>query len=134
MKRLLAQAAAAAALLLAAGAAPALAADPVVVAVGDIACGANTPKGTDCLQAKNADAALAQTPTLALVLGDNQYENGELSNFKNYYGPTWGRLKSVTRATIGNHEYANGNSNASGYWDYFNGVGVNDGSAGPRGK
>src|SRR3954463_515195 len=117
MKRLLAQAAAAATLLLAAGAAPALAADPVVVAVGDIACGANTPKGTDCLQAKTADVALAQNPTLALVLGDNQYENGDISDFQRYYAASWGRLKSITRATIGNHEYANGASNASGYFD-----------------
>ena len=134
MKRILAQAAAAAALVLALGATPALAADPVVVAVGDIACGANTPKGTDCLQSKTADVAVAQNPNLALVLGDNQYENGELSNFNNYYAKSWGRLKSVTRATIGNHEYANGASNASGYWDYFNGTGQNDGPAGPRGK
>src|SRR4051794_32241330 len=134
MKRFLAQATAAVALLLAVGAAPALAADPVVVAVGDIACGAKTPSGTDCLQAKTADVAVAQNPNLALVLGDNQYENGDLADFQKYYQASWGRLKSITRPTIGNHEYANGASNADGYFDYFDGAGQSDGPAGPRGK
>src|SRR3954470_23461759 len=87
----------AAILLLALAAAPARAADPVAVAVGDIACGSNTPKGTDCLYAKTADAAVAQNPNVVIPLGDNQYENGELSNFKNFYNPTWGRLKSISR-------------------------------------
>src|SRR4051794_36373132 len=132
MKRSLAQAATAAALLLALGATPAIAADPVVVAVGDIACGANTPSGTDCVYSRTADLAVAQNPTVALLLGDTQYENGELSNYRSYFAPTWGRLKSIARPVLGNHEY--GTSGAAGYFDYFDGVGATSGVAGDRGK
>jgi hypothetical protein len=50
-------------------------------------------------------------------LGDNQYNSGSLTQFNAVYNPTWGRVKSITRPTIGNHEY--GTSNASGYFTYF---------------
>src|SRR3954447_11290550 len=133
MKRTFAQAALAAALFVLA-AAPAHAADPVAVAVGDIACGANTPAGTDCVYSKTADLAVAQNPTVALLLGDTQYENGELSNYQKYFNPTWGRLKAIERPVVGNHEYANGSSSGSGYWDYFNGTGQSNGPAGARGQ
>jgi len=123
---------AAALLVLAVGAAPAGAADPVAVAVGDIACGAATPSGTACLYAKTADVAAAQNPNVVMPLGDDQYEKGELSDFRNFYDRTWGRLKSISRPVVGNHEYQV--SGAAGYFDYFNGVGVNDGPAGARGK
>ena len=48
------------------------------------------------------------------------------------YGPSWGRLKSITRPVAGNHEY--GTPGAAGYFDYFNGVGQADGPAGKRGQ
>jgi hypothetical protein len=131
MKRTITQAVLAAALFVLA-AAPAHAADPVAVAVGDIACGANTPAGTDCVYAKTADLAVAQAPTVALLLGDTQYENGELSNYQRYFSPTWGRLKSISRPVPGNHEY--GTANAAGYFDYFNGTGQANGAAGARGQ
>ncbi len=126
------RAAAAALAACAVGAPAALAADPVVVAVGDMACGADTPAGTDCLHAKTSDVAVGQNPDAVLTLGDDQYEQGQLSNFNTYYGPTWGRLKSVTRPTAGNHEYLT--SGAAGYFDYFNGSGATAGPAGDRGK
>src|SRR4051794_4997198 len=134
MKRSLAQAATAALLMLALGAGPARAADPVAVAVGDIACGANTPSGTDCVYARTADLAVAQSPSVALLLGDTQYENGELSDYKSYFNPTWGRLKAIEHPVLGNHEYSNGKSTGSGYWDYFDGVGQANGPAGARGQ
>lgn len=111
---------------------PASAADPVVVAAGDMVCGADTPAGTDCVHAKTSDVAVAANPQAVLTLGDNQYENGQLANFQSFYGPTWGRLKSVTRPTAGNHEY--GTAGAAGYFDYFNGSGASSGVAGDRGK
>src|SRR4029453_9290742 len=46
------------------------------------------------------------------------------------YDPSWGRGKSITRAGIGHH--APGSATAP--FDYFHGVGANDGAAGPRGK
>ena len=56
-----------------------------------------------------------------LTLGDNVYQNGTASEFSSCYGPTWGRFKSRTRPTPGNHDY--NTAGASGYFDYFNGVG-----------
>ena len=52
-----------------------------------------------------------------LPLGDLQYERGELAHFRSSYGPTWGRVKSVTRPAPGNHEYAT--PGAAGYYTYF---------------
>ena len=64
-----------------------------------------------------------------LTLGDNVYQNGTASEFSSCYGPTWGRFKSRTRPTPGNHDY--NTAGASGYFDYFNGAG-NPTGAGDR--
>jgi acid phosphatase type 7 len=55
------------------------------------------------------------------VLGDNQYEHGELENFNSMYDPTWGSLKGITRPAIGNHEYEGDpqRDSAPGYFQYF---------------
>ncbi len=52
-----------------------------------------------------------------LLLGDNQYENGAYSKFLASYDPSWGRVKSITRPTPGNHEYQT--AGAAGYYQYF---------------
>ena len=74
-----------------------------VVATGDIACaptnanyngGAGTAKF--CQQRATSNLAVSRQPAAVLGLGDLQYENGELNAFQLSYGPTWGRLKSVT--------------------------------------
>ncbi len=44
--------------------------------------------------------------------------------------PRWGRVRAISRPILGNHESGGG----AAYFDYFNGVGVSDGPAGPRGK
>src|ERR687888_745167 len=77
--------------------------------------------------------SLTRTAALAavLALGDTQYEHGALSDFKAYYDPTWGRFKSITHPAIGNHEYDSG---GGGYFDYFNGIGLQNGIAGDRSK
>jgi hypothetical protein len=62
-----------------------------------------------------------------------QYEDGTLEQFQGSYDPSWGRVKSITRPVIGNHEY-HFDSGGAGYWDYFNGVGNANGPAGERGK
>jgi hypothetical protein len=64
-----------------------------------------------------------------LPLGDIQYNSASLTKILQVYDPTWGRVKSISRPILGNHE-----SSGTGYFDYFNGVGVSDGPAGPRGK
>jgi hypothetical protein len=49
--------------------------------------------------------------------GDNAYASGTRWQYNNCYGPTWGRHKSRTRPTPGNHEYMT--ENAAGYFGYF---------------
>ena len=52
-----------------------------------------------------------------ITLGDNVYDNGTLSEYTDCYGPSWGRHKSRTMPTPGNHEY--NTPNATGYYAYF---------------
>jgi hypothetical protein len=99
---------------------PAAVADPVVMAAGDIAC-------QGCQQKATSDLLVAQRSSpeglaAVLSLGDNEYPNGALSDFKKYYDPTWGRLKPLIHPVPGNHDPG------SGYYSYFGAA------AGPRGK
>jgi len=112
------------------GATEANAADPVIYAAGDIACepGSSTTS-TQCRERYTSDIIVNGGATKALALGDLQYNSASLSNLKNSYDKTWGRVKSITRPVLGNHE-----STGTGYFDYFNGSGVNNGPAGERGK
>ncbi len=98
--------------------------DPVVAAAGDIACDPSDPNfnfgnGTAsfCRQKATSDLLVGAGLSAVLYLGDGQYENGELSKFMASYDPTWGRVRTITRPTPGNHEYYT--ANASGYYDYF---------------
>ncbi|MCA1679970.1 MAG: metallophosphoesterase [Actinobacteria bacterium] len=100
--------------------------DPVIAAAGDIACASATATSTTCRQKYTSDLLVTAGLARVLTLGDNQYESGSLSAFNSYFGPTWGRVKSLIRPTVGNHEY--GTPSASGYFDYFGAV------AGSRGK
>ncbi|MBC7895674.1 MAG: metallophosphoesterase [Cytophagaceae bacterium] len=107
------------------------AAGTVVVAVGDIVCGADTA-GKLCVDEETAALTAQSNPTAVLALGDLQYEDGAYSDYMTYYDQSWGAFKSITYPVPGNHEYHT--SGASGYFDYFNGVGVATGRAGTRGK
>jgi len=53
------------------------------------------------------------------TLGDDAYESGSAREFKDCYGPTWGRdsIKSRTMPVPGNHEY--NSTDAIPYFDYF---------------
>jgi hypothetical protein len=101
---------------------------PVIVAVGDIACGAKST-GASCKEMQTSDVALAQNPAAALLLGDDQYECGELADFQNHYDQSWGRLKAISHPAIGNHEYSTGSNcpnapdGAPGYWAYYGPIG-----------
>lgn len=121
------------------GPARAEAADPVIVAAGDMACDPdsgyfNSGNGdaTHCRQRYTSDLLLSPGVTNVLVLGDTQYEDGRLWKFQDSYAPSWGRSKSTTRPAIGNHEYRT--TGGAGYFDYFNGVGGATGPAGDRSK
>ena len=136
--RLLASGAVIACLLLGLAAGPAHAADPVIAAAGDIACdpaGASFNNGdgsaTLCRQKYTSNLLVGADLSAVLAVGDNQYEDGTLAQFQGSYDPSWGRVKSITRPVIGNHEY---HISPDGYFDYFNGVGSAIGPAGERGK
>jgi hypothetical protein len=81
-----------------------------IAAAGDIA-----ESGGD----QEATAAVVESinPAAVLTLGDNAYESGSAQEFKDYYDPSWGKFKSITRPAPGNHEYQT--SGAQGYLDYF---------------
>src|SRR5207237_9659829 len=51
------------------------------------------------------------------TLGDNAYDSGTAQQFRDCYGPTWGRHKARTRPSPGNHDYVT--PGAAAYYDYF---------------
>jgi acid phosphatase type 7 len=87
-----------------------VAASVVLVGAGDIA---NCSLSGDEATAKLLDN-IAGT---VFTAGDNAYTGGTATQYKNCYGPTWGRHKARTRPTPGSHDYHT--SGASGYFDYF---------------
>jgi calcineurin-like phosphoesterase family protein len=63
---------------------------------------------------------LENAPGTIISVGDNAYESGTLSEYKNCYDPTWGRFKDRIKPVPGNHEYET--SGALGYFQYFNNI------------
>lgn len=104
-----------------------------LAAAGDMVCGSATATTLPCKYKETAIVITQMNPTAVMTLGDNQYDNGALTDFQNFYNPSWGVFKSKTHPIIGNHEGGEGGSNA-GYFDYFNGVGAATGPAGDRSK
>jgi hypothetical protein len=98
---------------------------PTLVAAGDIACRPELPETTTaCRHARTADLVESIAPDAVAVLGDNQYEHGELANFQVVYDPSWGRFKAITYPAVGNHEYEGDpqRDEAPGYYAYFGGA------------
>jgi hypothetical protein len=81
-----------------------------VVAAGDIAT-----SGSGDTQTSNQ--VLALDPAVVLTLGDNAYPSGTLAQYNSHYDPTWGRFKSITRPSAGNHDWMT--AGAAGYEAYF---------------
>ena len=113
--------------------------DPVIAAAGDIACDPGSPyynggNGTTnaCREKDTSNLLLNTDLDAVLTLGDNQYEDGQLAKFQLSYEQSWGRVKALTRPSVGNHEYLT--EGAAGYFDYFNGIGSATGPAGDRDK
>ena len=79
--------------------------DPVIAAVGDIAC--NTypwVKAPRCAYDQVARLVKGMGVDRFLVLGDVQYAHGSLKAFRKYYDRYFGPLKSITSPAPGNHE------------------------------
>lgn len=97
---------------------------PAVAAVGDMVCGPNNAyfgdgSGLDgnCQHEAVSDLLVDGGYAAFLALGDTQYEDGQLHNFRRIYDPSYGRVRSITRPVVGNHEYRD--PGADGYFDYF---------------
>jgi hypothetical protein len=91
----------------------------VVVAAGDISPRCGRANGSSCAAERTARRVEAINPRLVLTLGDNQYDYGTLNSYRRFYDTTWGRFKSKTRPTPGNHESYDPNGASSGYREYF---------------
>lgn len=109
----------------------------LIAAAGDIACDPrssdfNEGRGTAtrCRQMATSDLLVGRDYDAVLALGDTQYRSGDLEQFRASYDRSWGQVKSITRPVVGNHEY--NVPGAGGYFDYFNGIGSDDGPAGDR--
>lgn len=93
--------------------------EPVLVGAGDIGrCDSTDDEAT---------AALAEKiPGTVFTLGDNAYDTGTPAEFRNCYGPGWGRFLDRTGfAVAGNHDY--GTPGASGFTAYFGTAAVRGG-------
>lgn len=100
---------------------PATQTDPLVLAaVGDGAGGEQAATDVTSMIA-------AWQPEMMAYLGD-VYENGTLTEFKNWYGDSsswYGRFKNFTAPVVGNHEYnktPTGTFEADGYFRYWDDV------------
>ncbi|RPI94457.1 MAG: DNRLRE domain-containing protein [Chloroflexi bacterium] len=94
-------------------ASPFSAGDNVLVGAGDIA---TCDRDQDELTAQLLD----NIPGTVFAVGDNAYKNGTYTEYTDCYDPTWGRHKSRTRPSPGNHEY--NTSGAAGYFQYFDNI------------
>lgn len=91
----------------------------VLVAAGDIGLctGGGNPEATARL--------LDGIGGTVMPLGDNAYPSGAMKDYRDCYGPSWGRHRGRTRPVVGNHEYET--AGAAPYFEYF---GPNAGPAG----
>jgi acid phosphatase type 7 len=91
-----------------------------LLAVGDLAHCTGLPSDSVAFKTSALARTLLQKSlpgTAVLTLGDNVYASGTAAEFASCYADTWGRVKSATWPTPGNHDYYT--ANASGYFDYF---------------
>jgi PKD repeat protein len=118
------------------GATPAAAADPVVMAAGDIACpSAGSASAGLCSDLYTSNLARTQKSSASglaalLAVGDTQYEDSTVAEYASGFNRSWGAadLRSVLRPVPGNHEYDI--AGAPGYFQYFSSIGVGAGESG----
>ena len=121
---------------------------PVLAVVGDVACqpgeeesgekagencSGDTAQNLVLTQAVTAQQIENMKPDLVALLGDEQYQVGQYSDFENSYELSYGAFKLITRPAPGNHEFYTEHGAIGvagyGYFSYFNGVQHNaDGS------
>jgi 3',5'-cyclic AMP phosphodiesterase CpdA len=79
-----------------------------------------------------SDVLAADPKAIAFTIGDNAGIDGTTADFACYH-KSWGAFKSRTKLVMGNHERRVDGA-AKAYYDYGNGVGVDSGPVGRRGK
>jgi hypothetical protein len=89
---------------------PATGESAVLIGAGDIA-------SCDSDQDEKTAKLLDGVAGTVFTLGDNVYDEGSSSEYKECYEPTWGRHKARTRPAPGNHDYRT--SDARSYFSYF---------------
>ena len=96
--------------------------DPVVAAVGDMACAPedshfNGGLGTsaNCGELRTGER-MAQDPTIDMLvgLGDYQYGCGDPAEYAVSYTPAWGMFNGIADPSAGNHEYSTTRNSANG--------------------
>ena len=87
-----------------------------VLAVGDIACDPNNPNFNNgngqnnmCVHKAVVEQMNKQNPDLVLLLGDIQYQSGQLQAFEQSFVPIYQGLDSRIIAVPGNHDWMSGN-------------------------
>ena len=114
---------------------------PVIAVVGDVACQPGEEEsgekaGENCSgdtlqnlvesQAATAQQIENMKPDRVALLGDEQYQVGQYSDFENSYELSYGAFKMITRPAPGNHEFYTEHGAIGvagyGYFSYFNGV------------
>ncbi len=90
-----------------------------IAAVGDIACpGVEPITASSCHQMQLSDRILTGAKDAKFLgLGDLQYPEGSLADYRTGYGASFGRFLSQTFPAPGNHEYLT--PKAAGYYAYF---------------
>ncbi len=91
----------------------------VLLAAGDIAECDSIGSSQTAAQIQDVLAARlsASAGISVAALGDNAYESGTITDYRDCYGPTWGKFLLRTLPVVGNHEYMT--PGAAGYVAYF---------------
>ena len=89
----------------------------LLLGAGDIAdCSSEGDEATARLLERFPNATV-------FTLGDNVYDQGRPDEFARCYEPSWGRVRTRTNPTPGDHDYADGaDPRARGYFQYFRSV------------
>ena len=100
-----------------------------LAAVGDLVCHRGPKEGPNrdieeyglCEAMAVSQLVLDGDYEAFLALGDLQYLRGNLKRFREYYDPTYGRVKDITLPVAGNHEYYTRTDGewGAGYYTYF---------------
>ncbi len=91
-----------------------------IVAVGDLSCSKDEKVSeTTCQFPAVASAIKSENPDAIFLLGDLQYEKGEIEAFEQVFAPIWDELKTKSYHVPGNHEYQT--PKAEGYFTYWGG-------------